>query len=297
MSVIHGSVRVPITKEDYQGVRNAGRKLGELVAAERTLDVVRESLCELEAEVLLLGLREMMFGESDETRSRELRAPIGRRLGALLSAGRSYEDTFSQYLGAMLGRNDRRHEHCIAYKKQLYEQRLGARFMVELRNFAQHRGEAVHGFTTNLVPGTEHGSEYVMSPTVRLSDLRSDRSFSKELVHKLEQSASRWGDIHLKPYIREYVQTISEVHEVLREIVRDDVNTWSTAITEARERYLREARDSAAVGIVVAEIGEGGRFRNEMFLHSEPLKYLEHLQSKNVLHLNGYAQYVSGRNL
>ena len=102
------------------------------------------------------------------------------------------------------------------------------------------------------------------------------------------------GSVDFKLHAREYVATLSDAHEQLREMTQRVVEAWDAKVLGAIERF-RSAypNESTAVGVVVVQ-REGQAIKGPVRIFDGFIKYRKALQLKNGSLVNLGKRFVTG---
>jgi len=275
---------VPITKEEYDELRVAKAGVLDVLSLEETFDCVRESYRELELRLSTQPDRESMFSEHVWSRAMDLRLQIRRLLGNLLYASRTYLDMFPQHVAALFGGNSARAIECEKRRKQLHSTRFGYRFMEALRNHAQHRGSPVEGIVLSMTPAGGDGVELIHQPFVEVAGLKSDEKFSQPVLREIDGGivGVEDGRIPLTPSIREYVQSLSELHETVRTHANESVEVWEQQLNSSVQRYASTTGGSKHAGLAAVKRSGDGPLEEPVFILIDKMTQRRlDLQAKN----------------
>ncbi len=116
-----------------------------------------------------------------------------------------------------------------------YDNNLNYRFMYELRNHLQHNGLAVHcGNIHKKWKGNYDILEYSFSFFAEKSECLLNEKFKKKILNELPDK------IDLHSASRSYIESISNVHEQIRNMIQEVVKsrvTIETAMDNFKEKY------------------------------------------------------------
>jgi len=177
-------VLVPITVEEFVGLKSARSSLFEYLRIEEKYDVLIENYLEFETTVLDFAARSMVLGSGawDYDSFQLARATLDRRVANLLSGCRIYEDHVKQHVHRACRTSSQTLESFFAEE---YDRRFGYRCLEALRNHVQHSGLPVHGLTTNQgwTSLDETGMlRFGLTPYVEARFLRENPKFNKRVL-------------------------------------------------------------------------------------------------------------------
>lgn len=283
-----------ISEEEYHAITEAKEDLFKILFVEEKFDLVVENYLELETCFLDSAAQHMVRGIQDYEWSHCQRRLFNRRLANLLSACRSYcdytkkiiPDVLSDTVGAAA-----RLETVFASHR---ETNFSYRFMEQLRNSVQHHGFPIHTVAyTSGWEGKDDDSRlvYGISIYAESASLQEDGKFDKCVLRTIDELG---GSVDIKLHAREYVATLSDAHEQLREMTQRVVEAWDAKVLGAIERF-RSAypNESTAVGVVVVQ-REGQAIKGPVRIFDGFIKYRKALQLKNGSLVNLGKRFVTG---
>jgi hypothetical protein len=173
-----------------------------------------------------------------------------------------------------------------------YDQRLGYRAMVALRNYVQHREFPVHrlGHSATRIEGPEgvryrHTTGLFISP----SELAADGDFKKSVLLELLALGEK---VDLTWLVRDYLEGLWVAHEVIRNEMRPELQsceqTFQTALSKFEEVSSEDSRHLAAWQRV-----ERGLLKDKLPVFMDGIEYRQHLECKNASLANLKARYAS----
>jgi len=247
---------VEIEKDDYDRISIAKQSLVNMLYIEEKFNFIVENFLELEQELVKVTLNKMYFPiySFDWSMSVSDIHLINRRIINLLTTSRMYLDQVSHDLNILPHGKRELTKVLDKIKSTEYDNVLGYRVMEALRNYVQHRGLPVHLLSLN-VKNAEFAdisegitAEHSISPFIRLDDLERDGKFKKTILTELKQLGDK---INIKNYTREYVQSLSNIQKFIRDILKEDVETWERSIDDAFELYTKQYGEVKMVSIAV----------------------------------------------
>lgn len=151
---------VPISAEEFGAASKARTVISGALGIEETFNLVVGNYLEYELELLGGALRSLLYTEGAWSEFMGRIHEVNRRLMNLLAAGRAYLDQAPHYLSATFGPESNEVRGFRSATNAEYDARLGYRAMEALRNFALHRGLAVHRCLTRIGPKVKSSTAY-----------------------------------------------------------------------------------------------------------------------------------------
>jgi len=234
---------VEISKEEYSQIKSANANLLEALFIEEKFNVVIDNYLELETDLLACAARYMVRPYRDYTWSRNEKNLVNRRFANLLSACRSYLDQTRSHLCNIFGRKSNAIAEFEKHKSQQYDQYLGYRVMKFLRNYVQHRDFPVY-ITWYLEPAN-------LKLRISLEDLEEDKEVRKYEKPVLDEIKKKYGnEFDVKPFIRDYIESLAHIHEGIRERLKVDVHGWEQTILGAMNQFQEKyPQESSSIGL------------------------------------------------
>ncbi len=288
--LVFGSPKfIVLTQQEYGEIKLSRDLLLEGLFIEQKFDLLIDDYLEFETEVLEIGSMELVRGARGWMEYQDWRNSMNRRVINLLSAARLYIDHTRHHIGkidnALPGV---RRSIEVAISAQ-YDMSLGYRFMEALRNYVQHRGYPIHGVTYG-VSRTVKGIAYVVTPYVEWARLEEDGKFKASVLSELKSLGEK---IDIRPYVREYIERIGDVHKMIRDQVEPMLGQSDALIRDAILRYRNEPpSDDSIIGL--AAVTRSGHFYGDaVHLSEDLLNYRKSFEQKNRGLLNLAKRYVS----
>lgn len=281
---------VRLTKSEFLRLISAHECLRSALAIEEIYEITISHYAEIENALLTAASGQMIRREFSYPFAFQLRTNMNIRLMSLLSSIRLYSDQLPgaarKCLPGVPGIRNQVKELLLTKLKKSRENRL----MHELRNHVQHRGLPIHW--TNLPASWTDGPpkgqlEFSVNIGLNRERLREDQSFSPDVLDEFGER------IDLKTAVRAHLESLSEVHEVIREKIKGPIAIAREEIVSARNRY-REVWDGSLLGLEACE-HKGRRAINSIPLMLDWDDIRIQLQRKNGPLINLKKRYVSSR--
>jgi hypothetical protein len=215
------------------------------------------------------------------------RNTTARKLSNFLSSVRLYQDTVGRHaksitkdeaVGTAIG---------TAMSHQ-FDSSLSYRVLDALRNYAQHQTLPIHGFSMDhrWVEDRSY-SEHEFQPVVIVKELARNPDFRKKTLDEIINGPET---LKLKPMVRDYVESLSTIHEEFRAKTQSSTDQYLNTIAMAKGRLFGKFAGTEDVGLAVFEAdNEGLKVGNETGLSKTLGDYLEFLRKKN-RHLVSFAR-------
>lgn len=216
---------------------------------------------------------------NEETAYRYAKSEINRHFANVLTTTRLYVDQgkrFGKKLDRLFG------EPLVQFEKRTnkqYDAKLGYRVMEALRNFVQHRGDAVHQVVFNAHKEWQGETMRIIKRTdtyLDPSELRKEKKFKSEVLKELEKLKNRPT---AQEFLREYLEGLRIIHEEFRASTREKIAQSEACVTDAFERYRAISGD--VVGLHVIEANEHGAVKRSFSVIDAPIVMRKFYESKN----------------
>lgn len=284
-----------ITAEEFKALAAASEGHLSTLFVEEKFDLLIENYLELENAMLDSIGRHMVHQDQDYEWFQVERNLFNRRLVNLLSACRSYVDYSKHYIRNVLPGDQQASSQIESAFSKHYDALLGYRVMEALRNFVQHRGFPIHAVSysgkllgSKIAPKLRFGLS-VFTKTIYLHD----EKFKKKVFEELEALGGR---VDLKPFIREYVGALSDVHEQLRNLMKPSLEKWDAAFDQALLRFKTAfPAENSLAGLSAVQKGAEDRIAIGIF--RESIEYRKALQKKNRMLAGLERRYVTGETI
>ena len=285
---------IELTYEEYSHILESKHKLVIFLGVEEKLDLLLQNYAEYESTLLDLALHQMICRDWDWSSFRADIQLVNRRLTNLLSTARLYVDQIKHDLCVLYGSES---QVVIAiegeFSKQ-YDASFGYRAMESIRNYIQHRSLVVHRmrYPSKLdhpkIPTSR--VRFGIIPSLDTTEVEKDSNF-KDVVLKELRSRGRY--VPLTPLVREYIEGLAHVHEVIRQITNEDASE-SQATLESVERRASAVCGRELAGLSVVTEDDVGRYLEVESIFSDIAGRRESLLKRNCYLRALSNRYVSG---
>ena len=210
---------------------------------------------------------------------RYAKSEINRHFANVLTTTRLYVDQGLRYgkkLDRLFG------EPLVSFEgwfAQEYDARLGYRVMEALRNYVQHRGDAIHHASFGIY------KEYIEDRMVIVrridtyldpSELRKEKKFKASVLDELDAQEIR---ITAQSFLNDYLEGLQEVHEKFRAATKAKYIEATDCISDAFIRYSGSAED--VIGLQAVEEYGSGQVKRSFSVLRDPIYMRDFYESKN----------------
>ncbi|MER2196698.1 hypothetical protein ABS771_18675 [Methylobacterium brachiatum] len=230
-SVLAASKSLPIKKDMFDEIAGAHNFYSDVILIEEKYDTVVENYYEFERELIEIAARHMLFDISDESFFNQT-SLINRRLLNLLAAVRMYNDHTKRQIIRLFGRKSSLLKAVLKKSDQIKQSNAGYFFLDHIRNFLQHAGYALDGFSVgsssrhvdgNFISFHDLRAKFSMAEI--LDDPRTDKSI-RERMPEIE-------NMDAKDLIRSGIDGVSEFHQHLRDNIDEHLASRKDIIVSA----------------------------------------------------------------
>lgn len=240
---------MPITEDQMAELRCASRIQLEALYLEQKYDFVVENYLEFEETILSRGINHLILGRRDHMSFHSDTALFNRRIMNLLTAYKTYEETYVQHLNRIFNRDREVLRSAKSSFSREFDSRIGYWMIPKIRNYVQHQGFPMHGSTYGSSwisdrDGVER-NRYTIDLYIYPNELRKGK-FNLEVRDRLARMKDK---LDLKFLIRDFMEGFSAAHVKNRLIVDGRVG-WAVAYTQsAKEDFLLNTGYDSAVAL------------------------------------------------
>jgi hypothetical protein len=279
--------KVEITQEQFEDIRCAVNIQVESLYIEQKYDFVMENYLEFEESILQCGLNHMLLGGHDRKEFNADTALFNRRIMNLLTAYKTYDDTYRQHINRIFYRDKEILRQVKESFSKEYDRRVGYWLMPKIRNYVQHQGFPMHG--------SSYGSKWIEDKQkIQRSRYTVDLYISPQELSKgkfnleVRERLSRMRDkVDLKFIIRDFMEGFSAAHTRNREILAERLEWSCHYISSVIEEFLTATGYNSALSL--ASIGPGEKVSVAHFAREQRM----YLVNKNVSLLRLTDRYIS----
>ena len=289
--------RIALTHEEYAAARSHIRSIFEALEIEEKFDLVLGNYQEFEEELLRLGVSHVLYKTLTWHSLGEDRRILNRRINNLLSACRLYIDQLRHSLKAMYGDPSPELLAMDTARGAEYDANFSYRLLEELRNYTQHRRLPVNAYSisqkvTVLLPQLQVA--HAITPQLTIKPVLEDEKIKKSFLPELRAQPDV---IDLKPHVRNYVESLANVHKKVRSIIDRDSGKWEETILGLCKRYKGENSEASDVGLYIMSVAEEEpeTVQEKHAVFVDPLNSMRALQQTNTVAPNFSKHFVTGQ--
>lgn len=231
--------RVALSEAEYRGLLQDYAMLTEALMLEERFDILLGNYLEFESEIVDLAMQHSIRFHTADEEMPEHRRILVRRVLNLLNACFFYLDQLWHGLSGMFGSSSviaqSAKQSCAAH----YDSSFGYRLMESVRNSFQHYSMPIQMLAVNH-QRTEIGAagQFACTVTPKLSRdaLLGDPKLKEALKSELRTQPEH---MDIKPLIREYVEALAELHDLVRKEASGHVKGWDESVDGIFNRYAR----------------------------------------------------------
>lgn len=219
-----------ISEERFLNLKKSKDCLLAAFSIEEKYELLVSNYLDFEKEVLSISCDYMLRNTNEYSEFFDIRLAFNRRVVNLLTSTKLYIDQIQQHVKTCLpGEADIAKTVKELFSKE-YDNYFEYRFMEALRNYVQHRGLAVHSTSlgSRWTSQEENNElEYKTKIYTHRAEVESDKAFKKEVSKEMEEK------VELVYAVRSYISSISEVHCVIRDLIKNVINKSRASIESA----------------------------------------------------------------
>jgi hypothetical protein len=288
LRALGSNVLVEIDQAEFVEVARAKRALVAMIGVEQKFDLVFENYTDYERELLELSLHQSLRRDLDWPGFQDDIAAVSRRLANLLSASRLYRDQISHDLRETFGPSSDLPDLVKSKMSEQYDARFGYRVMEALRNVMQHRSMPVHALSYPS-ESVEHGLQFRAVPSIEVARLK-DAELKPAVFAELE---SRGETVALTPLVREYVEGLGNVHEVLRSLAAPHVSSWDSVLASTQARGVQPSGGGAKRAVLAMRLDDADDVIETVQVFTDLTDYRRSFERRNSILSHIAQRYVS----
>ena len=274
--------KVEIDEADYWALIEAKKVLFSCLSIEKKYEILLSNYLEFEQQILHVTASRMIRSfppsvyEAHLMIDLDVRLMMDLRLVNLLTSARLYLDHLSGHMKECLPRESYTTCPVGSLRAVEYESKPEYRFMEALRNHVQHRGLAVH--LVKLPEGwTDIGEEGLLEFSLGILSLKSvfesDGKFKRRVLNEIQDETD------LKLATRCYIESLSNIHIKIRELIADSVSQSRRKIEDAFCQYQEEYKRDVTMLQMWHVVGEKIVESDSLFLEGDDIR--KKLQERN----------------
>jgi hypothetical protein len=252
--------------------------LAEIVSIEEKYDSLLENMHDLETTLLSLSARHLAFSNIEFLTISTARSLLTRKVSNILSSMRLYRDAFPQHMKRLVGANTK-----DAFAQPFRSEGAPTSYLImeEIGNYGQHQESPVSSVSFSSRGESETEARISFSTTPKFDAVEVARS-RRDIEPALRNAMTKLGsNAQLMPLLREAIEYVGDVHEMLRARVADQQKVWIAASSDLTRRYKSRYPKATAGLLRIRAEDKDQRITGETYVERERLDYLSYLQRKN----------------
>lgn len=242
--VLGSSSRVPLSKSEFEQIKNAKDTLVYALAVEELMDHVLGNFMEWEIDLLKYSAESMVYSNIQDIQYQ--RRQVTRRLVNILTTCRMYTDQ-TQHITKKISKNLELDEVKLLFNKQ-YDSSLSYRIMEALRNFTQHQGIPLHALAQSFSrQGLEENDKMTFTtiPKLQTKYVLNDSQFKKSVADEIKHEK----ELDLRKIVKEYISCISSIHHEIEKKIKADINRAEQIFTERMKQFSESFPEEKILGL------------------------------------------------
>lgn len=226
---------IEISKEKYSEYKTARKVLSNCLAIEEKYEILLSNYLEFEKQILDTTTSFMVREYLDYSDFFDVRLGLNIRVVNLLTAARLYVDQLNLNVRECVPEITDADQTVKELFSKEYDENFEYRFMEALRNYVQHRGIPIHWTSLNakrILQDDAGFFEYSLELASQRSYLKEGK-FKKKVLEELDEK------IDLKAAARRYIESISNVHDSVRQIIEQAVSSARALLEDAHQIYSK----------------------------------------------------------
>jgi hypothetical protein len=278
--VIGSPARVAADEREYIACSSAIDGLQHICDVEEKYENVIENYIEWESVISQHALRQMVSLSIEYAKYQDSRKAIARKLLNLLASTRLFLDSLPKHANGIIPDDEIALKQIKDAPRTQYNLHLSYRLMEALRNYSQHAALPIHGVTTHTSRNTNvepHILNFAVWPIIDLEQLAKDGDFKKSVLKEI----SALDKVEMKPLVREYIESISVIHDTFRTTTWRRSKSWLEQLKKSTEAFTREFPDEGTMALAVLPVDDRGFEAGEAVYIAGPMEnYLANMREK-----------------
>ena len=256
--VLENSPVVEISKDLFESLRIARNTLSQALYLEEKYELLLKSYFEWEQTIAIVNLYNMTYRMSGYEDFFEHRININLKLITLLTVSRLYIKHTQSHLKHLMDGHKEFHRKILATQ---YDNNIDYRFMDALRNYMQHREIPLHWITYSRKLKERDKNEFIEFSVQLKTDkkkLDEDGEFKKSVLNEIPEN------INLNKAASSFIESLSVVHEQIRDMTENEVNKARSLILDQHQNYRSVCDAGSLTALTAFEIDGAERVLNKI---------------------------------
>lgn len=234
--------KIDISEQKYKELKKSKGVLLNALEIEEKYEIILSNYLDFEQKILSITAKYMVYDHLEYSDFFEIRLSLNVKLVNLLTAVKLYVDQVNQNITKCLECDIKAKNRVDKFFSREYDNNKYYKFMSGLRNYVQHNGLPVHLISQDSSwknEFLEYSTELFTQPSV----LKKDKKMKGKCIEDMED------EIDLKIATRSYIESISNVHHSIRDMITDTTNSSRESIEKAHLTYLEKYNEGLIVGL------------------------------------------------
>jgi len=273
--ILNKSPIINISKEQFDSLNKARKVIDNSFYLEEKYELLIKSYFEWEQVIAKVNLHNMTYSMSGYEDFFEHRIELNLKLITLLTVARLYIKHIETHVKHLM------EGHKVFLKEvlaQQYDNNIDYRFMDALRNYMQHREVPLHWITYSTSWKGEEKDKYLEFSIQLKADknkLSADGNFKKSVLNEIPEK------IDLNESASSFIESLSSVHQSIRDMIANNVKSARKLITEAHKNYRLEFKEGSLLSLAAYEKDESDFIINKIPLFLNWDEVSTNLMKKN----------------
>ncbi len=231
--------KIEIDAERFLNLKRSKKILNHALAIEEKYEIIISNYIELERQTANEIIAQMAMSSIEYRDAFRSVFSLNVKMVNLLTSARLYADQLSKHISACLPDSPKIKEEVKKIFSAEYDSSFEYRFMEALRNHVQHNGLSVHDCVHNTRWSDDCSRlEYSLYFAAQKLELSLNKKFKKTIINEMPEQ------VDLCSASRSYVESISNIHEQVRELIKEEAERarffFDEAINEYKKSYKKK---------------------------------------------------------
>jgi hypothetical protein len=235
---LDGSNFYTITEERFNTLVAAKETLGLVLNIEEKYEFIISNFYDLEQALLNFSLKHMLYSGFNYQSAQDIRLTASRLLMNLLTSIHLYKETIAKLVVKCTG-DEKLGDLIEKLFSQEYDSKVEYNFMCYMRNYIQHHDSLrINLSLSNKWDNSNKKQSFTyLELSLKTEDLKNDKGRQSKQIKEIIKSETT---IDLIKFTKEYVQSISMIHEKVRELINTHINNARFEIESEHNKYIAE---------------------------------------------------------
>lgn len=285
--VLDNVPEIEISEENYSAYKEAKKTLSNCLAIEEKYEILISNYLDFEKQILDITTTSMIRDHINYSDFFDVRLGLNIRLVNLLTSARLYVDHLHRHVRSCSPPLSEAKTFVKSLLGKEYDENPEYRFMEALRNYVQHYGIPVHLISSERRRTDEGLLEHSVELTAQKASLEQDGEFKKKVLNEIQDK------IDLKISTRSYMESLSKVHQAVRDFIEESVQKARLKLEDAHNQY-RAVFTGNQVSLSAFMLGDQGRLESvPLLLDWDDVRIK--LQKRNQRLINLRKRFATGK--